>query len=189
MRIIITGSVGTGKTTVASMLAERMELELIPIKNVVEREGLCEGPECEVDIARLASAMEFLDDKDDYVVEGHLACETRLPADFIFILRADPEVLEHRLAEREYSKEKLTQNLIAEMLDYCTQRAEKAYEKKPLELDTSGRTPEECVSVIEDAVKHNKKKLDSVDYSEALQRLVEKDAKRMVRHERGEEAD
>ncbi len=178
MRIIITGSVGTGKTIIAKMLAERMGLELISIKDVVEEKGLCEGPECEVDISKMATAMEFLDDKDDYVVEGHLACETRLPADFVFILRADPEVLEKRLAGRDYSKEKLTENLMAEMLDYCTQRAEKVYEKKPLELDTSDRTPEECVSVIEDAVKHNKKRLDSVDYSEALARLVEKGTKK-----------
>jgi adenylate kinase len=173
MRIIVTGSVGTGKTTIAELLAKKMGFELIKITDIVEKHGLCEGPECEVDIKKLVPLMEFLEEKDDYVIEGHLACEMELPADFIFILRADPEVLEERISDRGYSKEKTKQNLMAEMLDYCTQRTEKIYHKKSLELDTTKRSPKECVSAIMDAVKNKKKKLDSVDYSDALSRMLD----------------
>jgi len=173
MRIVITGSPGTGKSAVAKLLAKKMKLELVDIKDIVEKNNLAEGPEHEVDIKKLASAMEFLEEKDDYVVEGHLACEFRIPADFIFILRADPEILKQRLAGRKYNKKKLNENLMAEMLDYCTQRTENVYPKKPLELDTSERTVKECVSAMEDAIKHNKKKLDSVNYSESLAHMLE----------------
>lgn len=174
MRIVITGSPGTGKSTIAKMLCERLKIQLIDIKKLVEEKGLCEGPECEVDVLELAKEMEFLEDEDDFIVEGHLACEMELPAEFVIVLRTNPEVLKARLREREYPEKKLNENLMAEMLDYCTQRADAMYSRKPMELDTSERSPDECVSMIEDAVKNNKKKLDTVDYSASLSKLLGK---------------
>lgn len=172
MRIVITGSPGTGKTVIAWILADMLSLELIDIKRIVEDGGLCEGPECEVDVLKLARALEFLDEKDDYIVEGHLACEVEIPAEFVIVLRANPEVLRERLSERGYGEKKLNENLMAELLDYCTQRAMAMYPRKPLELDTSGRTPEECAGMIAEAVRNNKKKLDNVDYSAFLSRML-----------------
>lgn len=183
MRIVITGSPGTGKTVISKLLAKRMKLKLVDIKKVVQKNKLAEGPEHEVDIDKLSKAMEFLEEKKDFVVEGHLACEIGIHADFVFILRTDPEILKQRLAKRKYSKEKLNENIMAEILDYCTQRTERVYTIAPLELDTSKRTAEECVEIIMGAIKNNKKKLDSVDYSEALSRLLE------VKYERGKEPD
>ncbi len=174
MRIVITGSPGTGKSTIARMLSERLGIQLIDIKKIVNEKGLCEGPECEVDVLELAREMEFLEDEDDFIVEGHLACEMELPAEFVIVLRTNPEVLKQRLSERNYAEKKLSENLMAEMLDYCTQRAAAMYPRKPMELDTSERTADECVSMIEDAVKNNKKKLDNVDYSASLSRLLGK---------------
>ena len=167
MRIVITGSPGTGKTVIAKLLAEKMNLELIALKKVVEDNNLLEG--IEVDISSLKEKLQFLD--DDYVVEGHLACEMSIPADFVFVLRTDPDILKQRFAERDYPDKKTKENLMAEMLDYCTQRAEKNY-GTVLELDTSNRTIDECVQEIERAVKNNKKKLDSVDYSDYLSRTL-----------------
>jgi len=166
MRIIITGSPGTGKSLIAKMLAKKMKLELIDIKAIVRKEKLAKNHE--VDLKRLKSALSFLKKKKDYVVEGHLACEIRLPADYIFVLRTNPETLERRLAKRKYPKKKLDGNLMAEMLDYCTQRAEKVYRKMPLELDTSALIPAKAASRIETAIKQKKKKLDSVNYSRQL---------------------
>lgn len=174
MRIVITGSPGTGKSTIAKILCEKLDIELIDIKKLVEEKGLCEGPECEVDVLELARELEFLEDMDDFIVEGHLACEMELPAEFVIVLRTNPEVLKQRLSERNYDEKKLKENLLAEMLDYCTQRADTMYSRKPMELDTSERSPIECVSMIEDAVKNNKKKLDNVDYSAFLSRLLGK---------------
>jgi adenylate kinase len=169
MRIVITGSPGTGKTRIAKALAKAMGLELIDIKRIVEQAGLDKGPEHEVDIKALSEALSFLKGKDDYVVEGHLACELRLPADHIIVLRTNPAVLRKRLAKRRYPKEKLEGNLMAEMLDYCTQRAEKEYRLMPLELDTSQLTPPQAIARIEAAIKHKKKKLDTVNYSKELE--------------------
>lgn len=170
MRIIITGSPGTGKTTIAKLLSERMGIGLISIKRVVDEAGLSRGRKHEVDIGELREALSFLEKKDDYVIEGHLASELRLPSDFIFVLRTHPRELRRRMERRGYGKRKIEENLMAEMLDYCLQRVEAEYGKRPLELDTTGRSPEESAMGLEDAIKHNKKKLDSVDYSSELRR-------------------
>jgi adenylate kinase len=174
MRIVITGSPGTGKSTIARLLSKKMGIELIDIKALVNEKGLCQGPECEVDVLELARELEFLEEKEDFIVEGHLACEIELPAQFIIVLRTNPEVLKQRLSERGYPEKKLSENLMAEMLDYCTQRASAMYTRKPLELDTSERSPEQCAALIQGAVKNNKKKLDNVDYSASLSRLLGK---------------
>ncbi len=172
MKIVITGSPGTGKTTISKLLSKQLKLELISIKEHVEQNNLCEGEDCEVDIFKLKKSLEFLEEKSDYIIEGHLACELEVPADFVFVLRADPEVLRERLSERNYNTEKLRENLMAEILDYCTQRSQASYSVSPLELDTSSKTPKECADAIASAIKLNKKKLDDVDYSDSLSRLL-----------------
>lgn len=167
MRIIITGSPGTGKSAVAKALAQRLSLPLVDIKKIVLEKGL-RGKGHEVDLKKLARALRFLSRKKDYVVEGHLACEIPLPADFVFVLRTDPKTLKKRLAARRYGKKKLEENLLSEMLDYCVQRAEAEYGKPPLELETSRRSVAICAKEIEKAVKQRKKRIDSVDYSQQL---------------------
>lgn len=167
MRVIITGSPGTGKSSIAKQLSRRLGIPLVQIRKVAI-EALLVGKKHEVDVKRLASALSFLKKKKDFVAEGHLACEMRLPADFVFVLRTNPKTLKTRLAKRGYSRQKLQENLLAEMLDYCTQRSEQTYRRTPLELDTSRLTPAVSARKLALAIKHKKKKLDRVDYSAYL---------------------
>jgi len=169
MRIIITGSPGTGKSCIARVLSERLGLKLIDIKRIA-RERRLVGKNHEVDPRKLAAALRMLANRKNFIVEGHLACEIRLPADFIFVLRTGPATLRRRLAKRKYNKRKLEENLMAEMLDYCVLRAESVYGRAPLELDTSHRSVFGCVNIIARAIKQKKKKLDTVNYSKDLKR-------------------
>lgn len=170
MRIIITGSPGTGKSAISEALSRQLGLELIDIKRIAQERRIADKNH-EVDLRRLAAALRpMLAKKKHFIAEGHLACEIRLPADFVFVLRTRPAALRRRLARRGYSKDKLEGNLMAEMLDYCVQRAESVYRRAPLELDTSQRSVHACVKAIAAAIKQKKKKLDSVDYSEDLKR-------------------
>jgi adenylate kinase len=171
MRIIITGSPGTGKSTIAATLSKKLDVELIDIKKIVNQKKLC-GKNHEVDLKALHSALRPFLTQKNYIVEGHLACEIKIPADFVLVLRTDPFVLKKRLNKRRYSKEKIIENLMAEMLDYCTQRVEKVYGKKPLEIDTSKRNVHSCVIEIEKAIKQKKKKLDHVNYSRQLKKFI-----------------
>lgn len=169
MRIILTGTPGTGKTTISKILSRKLGIELISIKEIVEEKNLLDG--IEVDLLELKRAFEFLKDADNYIIEGHLACEIKLPADFVFVLRTDPEKLTKIYKERNYDEEKIKENLLAEMLDYCVQKSEKNY-RKVLELDTTYRTIDECVNEIIFAIKNNKEILDSVDYSDKLIAII-----------------
>ncbi|MFH1785720.1 MAG: AAA family ATPase [Candidatus Micrarchaeota archaeon] len=164
MRIIITGTPGTGKSIIAKKLADELNLELIDIKKLVLAKKL-RNKKHEVDIKKLAQNLKFLKTKKDYVVEGHLACELFLPNDFVVVLRTNPKVLKKRLEKRKYSKRKTQENLAVEILDYCTQRVMMFYKRKPLELDTSQRSLQSNILEIKKAIKQKKKKIDCVDYS------------------------
>lgn len=171
MRIVITGSPGTGKSTIAKLLSQHLGIRLIGLKKVVLEKKLVQKNR-EVDIPRLKLATLPLLRKKGYVVEGHLACEFRIPADFVFVLRANPKTLRARLAKRRYGKKKLDENIMGEMLDYCSIRVRNEYGKPGLEIDTGIRGIPECVAEIEKAIKRKKKKLDSVDYSDELKKQL-----------------
>ncbi len=171
MRVVITGTPGTGKSAVAKRLAEKEGLELIDLKRIA-RAGKLVSRSGEVDVARLARRLSFLKRKDGFVAEGHLACEIRIPADVVIVLRCGPAVLERRLSRRGYGRRKLSENILSEMLDYCTQRVSAVYKREPLELETSRRTPGGSAEAIIRAIRHKKKRIDTVDYSADLERFL-----------------
>jgi len=171
MKLIITGTPGTGKTKIAMQLAKRTGIELVDIKKFVSLNHIfkIEKGQKVVDVGALGKKLLLhIKKSKDYIVEGHLACEFRIPADFVFVLRTNPNKLRARLAKRRYRKEKLEENMMAEMLDYCVQRVEAVYKKRPLELDTSQRTVTNCVDEILKAIRKRKKVLDQVDFSREL---------------------
>lgn len=163
MRIIITGSPGTGKSTLCAMLAKKLGLDIIDLKKHILAHKLSKRGE--VELKKLSHSLRSLKTRESFILEGHLACEILIPADIIFVLRTNPKVLERRLKKRGYSKNKISENTMAEMLDYCTQRTMLVYGKKPLELETSGRSASVCIKIMESAIKQKKKKIDLVDYS------------------------
>jgi len=176
MRIIITGTPGTGKSQIARSLAKKLGLKLIDIKEIVKLKKLLEKHH-EVDIKKLSRALAPLikKNKNGFVIEGHLACEMKIPADYIVILRSSPKILRARFTKRGYSEKKISENIEAELLDYCAQRIDAVYgrEKNPkriknmpriLELDTSKRSVSRSAALIAESIRLKKKKLDIVDY-------------------------
>ncbi|MDM7911991.1 MAG: AAA family ATPase, partial [Methanotrichaceae archaeon] len=106
MQIALTGTPGTGKTTVASLLPYRV-MDI----NALVKEGLNLGIDpdrgcLEADVDALAQRLKEMDKdaKEITILEGHFS---HLFADWAIVLRLSPKVLRERLEVRGYSKEKI----------------------------------------------------------------------------------
>lgn len=113
MLIALTGTPGTGKSTVADELITRGH-RVVRVADTIAPYILEEDTERDahvVDTDRWASEVSL----HEGVVEGHLS--HFLPADKIIILRCRPDILKSRLMARGYHEEKVTENVEAEMLD------------------------------------------------------------------------
>ncbi len=166
MRIIVTGVPGTGKTSVARILAERLGYPLITTKDLVKEEY--------VDTRKLRmKAIWATRDLENVILEGHLFCEAKVPVDLVIVLRTHPEELKRRLKPRGYSERKLRENLMAEFIDYCITKAEERYEDI-WQVDTTGKTPEQTVERILEALKEGKDIYDHVDWSPILEDWLRK---------------
>ena len=153
MRIGITGTPGTGKTTVAEALDE----EIISIKEFAKERGLGEEKEIfEVDVEAVNEALP-----EDCWVEGHLA--HKMDLDYCIVLRTRPDVLEERLNQRDYSQEKVEENIEAEKMDLILSEAFE--NSKIYEIDTTHKSIEEVVDEINKAVENKESKYAVCDWS------------------------
>lgn len=176
MKIFITGTPGTGKSSAASEIARMKGWALLSLKEIAEGHGCItgkEGRERIVDVRKLrAATIRELKGKKDAVVEGHLGCEFPLPVDFVFVLRAHPSELRKRMRKRKYPARKIEENLMAEMLDYCSQVSAKHYHVPILEVDTTKRTAKETAGRIILFIGGKVKELDNINWSPQLRKKV-----------------
>ncbi|MDD5054026.1 MAG: AAA family ATPase [Candidatus Nanoarchaeia archaeon] len=135
MKILITGTPGSGKTSIAKELSKLLKLPYIDVKKIIKN-----NPET-IDKKELGELI--INDKLKKVLSKNLpnSCvfETHLieycPKNgLIIILRVNPLVLKKRLIKRGYSKQKIVDNLEVEILDYFTQNIKS---NKVIEYDCS----------------------------------------------------
>lgn len=166
MRIIITGTPGTGKTIVSDKLGKKLKLEVLHVTDFVKQNNIGtkskNEKEIDVDIYKLKKAL--LNKKG--IIESHLLCEFNLKDSVVIVLRCDPKILIKRLSKRHYPQNKVRENTEAEAIDYCTQLAEKNYDQV-FEVDTTKlsvqQTVDKCIKIIK-----GKYKGDKVDFSNYL---------------------
>ncbi len=120
--IAITGTPGTGKSTIAELIASKGGFVPIEVSELVD--GIRERYDpvqdtFEIDIDSIRAALEVL--LDDYrshdrvpIVVGHLS--HLLGPDLTVVLRCDPGVLRERLVARSYSAAKVQENVEAEAI-------------------------------------------------------------------------
>ncbi|MFD1564144.1 adenylate kinase family protein [Haloarchaeobius amylolyticus] len=156
MRVAVTGTPGTGKTTATELLESRLAnsesddegeatpaLDVIHLNQVLEDEGLYTEVDADRDskIADLEALAEWLDGRDDVVIESHLA--HHFDADRIVVLRCHPETLEERLRERGETDAKAAENAESEALDVILSEAVEEHGLESVyEIDTTDRDPE-----------------------------------------------
>ncbi|QKY19390.1 AAA family ATPase [Halolamina sp. CBA1230] len=148
-RVALTGTPGTGKTTVADAVGQRLDIDVHHLNDLIREEGLHEGED-----EQRGSLVADLDAIDEYLgdwsglVDSHLA--HHLDADAAIVLRCHPDELEERLREREEPEAKIAENVESEALDIVLSEAVRTYgEANVYEIDTSDRPVE---AVVDDVV-------------------------------------
>ncbi len=146
MRILLTGTPGVGKTRIANILAKKLSARVVSITDILKRHKLYskfdkKNQAYVADLKKLTSVLRKVLNRarNNIIIEGHLGCELKLPVELVIVLRCHPLVLWKRLKKRDYSFNKIVQNVQAEMLDYCTLKAEKNYQNV-IEIDSTHDT-------------------------------------------------
>ena len=142
--VIITGSVGTGKTTLAKKLAKNLNYRYIDVNKLIEKEEISSGYDrkrrCKIiDIRRLNNLLINLinNSKKNLIIDSHLS--HYLPkkyVDLCVVTKCDLKVLEKRLRKRGYTKDKIRENLDCEIFDICLNEA-KELRHRVIVIDTT----------------------------------------------------
>jgi adenylate kinase len=151
VRVAVTGTPGTGKTTATERL--ETDLEVIHLNEVIREEGFATGTDEERDtlVADVEAVEEWLDGRDDILVESHLA--HHVPVDRVVVLRCHPETIEARLRDRGESAATATENAESEALDVILAEAVAEHGSEAVyEIETTDRDPDAVASDIEAVV-------------------------------------
>ncbi|MFH0859708.1 MAG: AAA family ATPase [Candidatus Altiarchaeota archaeon] len=136
----ITGTPGTGKTTLSLELGRRLGYRTVDLKEMINKklpvrfDTRREARVVDVDLLRKVFEEEVLTSTDDLIVDGLLS--PFLPLTHIIVLRVNPSILKRRLEERKYAHEKIFENLEAEVMGVCLY--DSLWCDNVLELDASG---------------------------------------------------
>ena len=151
MRVALTGTPGTGKSTVASQLGDGLEiitLEEVAIEAeiVAERDAVRNTDIIDIDALREATA-----DLDDILIDSHLS--HHLPVDLVVVLRCEPTVLEGRLRTRGMAERSIIENAQSEALDLILAEAVAHHGREAVyEIDTTEQTIDAVVEEVQAAI-------------------------------------
>ena len=147
MRVAVTGTPGTGKTTATDLL--ETDLDVIHLNEIIKSEGFSTGTDEERGslVADMDALEEWLEGRNDYLVESHLA--HNFEADRVVVLRAHPDTVVSRLRERGDTDAKAYENAESEALDVVLSEAVHHHGTETVyEIDTTDREPGEVAAEI-----------------------------------------
>ena len=133
--IIVTGSVGSGKTTLVKKLAKKLNYEYVDVSKLIVKEKLSSGydykKKCEIiDVKKLnQSLVRLINNKSasktkGIIIDSHLSQYLQCKyVDFCLVTKCDLKILKKRLEKRKYSKEKIRENIDCEIFDVCLEEA------------------------------------------------------------------
>ncbi|HVA82617.1 MAG TPA: AAA family ATPase [Candidatus Aquilonibacter sp.] len=146
--IILTGTPGVGKTTLAKKLSLRLRgAKFYDANSIAKKHNLYLGKDkfgskivklegLEKEIGKIVKAQR----SGILIFEGHLLCEIKIKGALAIVLREHLETLRKRLTQRGYPTEKIRDNIVSEAIDYCGFAAQKNY-KLAYELMGSSALP------------------------------------------------
>lgn len=132
--IIVTGTPGTGKTTVAKRLAKQKKAVYLDVNTIIKQYKLNKNYSKKwksymVDVDKLNKILikiiqEHRKREQSLVIDSHLS--HYLPkkyVDLCIVAKCSLKKLRQRLKKRKYSEKKIRENMDAEILDVCLMEA------------------------------------------------------------------
>ncbi len=164
--ILITGTPCVGKTTTAKALAAKLEAEYINLTEFAKTNNLTLGDDearCTVIVdeekmqQQLGEAIDA-SQNPNIIIDGHFASAVTpmQHVAHVFVLRRHPKELKVLMEKAGYSGSKMWENLQAEIIDICLGEAVEVHAGRVCELDVTGKTVEEVVGEILDALEKRK---------------------------------
>ncbi|CAG8472623.1 9917_t:CDS:2 [Diversispora eburnea] len=160
--ILITGTPGTGKTTLCELVAETTGLIHIDVGKLVKEKGLHQGFDQEyqsyiIDDDKIIDELEDKLLKGGNIVDFH-SCEI-FPErwfDLVLVLRTNNTILYDRLETRGYIQKKITENIECEIFQEILEEAKESYSSEiVIELQSNSLQDMENNSIrIEEWVKN-----------------------------------
>ena len=169
-RLVITGNPGVGKHTTAFELKKILDLVLIDINDLaVQHHAFLQTPNLEIDSRRIAAIIESkLGESQRTVIVGHLAPYVLKKEwiDLTIVLRRSPYAILSTLESRNYSVEKIRENVASEILGVILYDSVQCFGKEKIaELDTTQTTSTEICEKIISLIKGNTgRKIGVVDW-------------------------
>lgn len=173
MLIGLTGTPGTGKTSVSNLLKEEYGYKVIHLNDLIREEHLYSEIDTKrgaviADMEQVAARVTDLTcglDKNTEINDKITILESHLShhiTDIAIVLRASPDELRKRLSKRKYPTEKIQENIEAEALDVILVESFE-WCNQVFEINTTGRNVSEVgkdiVEIIGALLSHDKKNI------------------------------
>jgi len=177
MIVALTGTPGTGKTSISKILQEN-GFEVVDLNKVACEKNFLIGKDEKrdsniVDIERFDEFVKKNYSGRDIIIEGHLSHLLK-SVDKVIILRCNPDELRKRLSCKGWNKDKIKENLEAEILDVILcETVDIHSDKNIFEIDTTKKSVIDVAFLIEGIIKSGFRNVKSynignIDWSEEI---------------------
>ncbi len=174
MRILITGTPGTGKTTFSLYFSNAYGYYYVNVNNLIQEYGLFLNYDSErnshvVDIDNTRRTLrKVLKNVTNAVIDTHIVEVVPKNVDLVIVFRLNPLKLREVLKKRGYNEKKIAENVEAEFIGVCATDAHKRFHNKVFELDVTNKTFSDIEQFLFSAYE-GKVKSDTIDWTELLQ--------------------
>ncbi len=180
MRVALSGTPGTGKTSVGAVLTSQ-GYTVVSLHRFAKEHHCTAGIDAKrnselIDMGKLDKAIQKNFPADELVFfDGHIGHLLKT-MEKVIILRCHPQELERRLRKKKWKAKKRRENVEAEILDVILCEAAERHPSEDLfEIDTTGKTSEEIASTVVSLVDKNFQptrtySIGQIDWSEEILR-------------------